>query len=75
MIKKFKLDAISLILKQGYSHAFRGDSKLTSGQEAIRRLKEENKRLKMEKDILKKRRSSLSICRFENAMQKLKMLA
>lgn len=34
--------------------AFRGNGKLTPDQEEIRRLKEENKRLKMEKDILKK---------------------
>jgi len=40
--------------QQDYGHAFRGNSKLTPEQEAIRRLKEENRRLKMEKDILKK---------------------
>ena len=34
--------------------AFRGNGKLTPEQEEIRRLKEENKRLRMEKDILKK---------------------
>ena len=79
--KEFKLDAISLVLDQGYSRgeaakslgisapmlgrwikehqqedgqAFRGKGKLTPEQEEIRRLKEENKRLKMEKEILKK---------------------
>ena len=35
------------------AHAFRGNGKLTPEQEEIRRLREENKRLKMEKDILK----------------------
>jgi len=34
--------------------AFRGNGKLTPDQAEIRRLKEENRRLKMEKDILKK---------------------
>ena len=34
--------------------AFRGNGKLTPEQAKIRRLKEENKRLKMEKDVLKK---------------------
>lgn len=78
--KKFKLDAVSLVLEQGYGcseaakslgiqpllsrwikehqepdrHAFRGNGKLSAEQaEIIRRLKEENKRLKMEKEILK----------------------
>jgi len=79
--KEFKLDAISLVIEQGYSRAeagrglgvspqiigrwlkeqqedsgqaFRGSGKLTEEQLEIRRLKEENKRLKMEKEILKK---------------------
>lgn len=43
---------------QEYQHddaqAFRGNGRLTPEQEEIRRLKEENRRLKMEKDILKK---------------------
>lgn len=34
--------------------AFRGNGKLSAEQTEIRRLKEENKRLKMEKEILKK---------------------
>ena len=34
--------------------AFRGKGKLTPEQAEIRRLKEENRRLKMEKEILKK---------------------
>lgn len=34
--------------------AFRGNGKLSSEQAEIRRLKEENRRLKMEKEILKK---------------------
>jgi transposase len=34
--------------------AFRGNGKLTPELAEIRRLKEENKRLKMEKDVLKK---------------------
>ena len=34
--------------------AFRGNGKLTPEQAEIRQLKEENRRLKMEKDILKK---------------------
>ena len=79
--KEFKLDAVSLVLDQGYTrieaarsldinhsmlgrwiqefqsdagHAFRGNGRLTLEQTEIRRLKEENRRLKMEKDILKK---------------------
>lgn len=36
------------------SQAFRGNGKLTPEQAEIRQLKEENRRLKMEKDILKK---------------------
>ena len=35
-------------------HAFRGNGKLTPEQEELRRLREENKRLKMERDILTK---------------------
>lgn len=79
--QEFKLDAISLVLEQGYSrveaarslsinanmltrwikehesdhsHAFRGAGKLSAEQLEIRRLREENKKLKMEKEILKK---------------------
>jgi len=80
--KEFKLDAVSLVLDQGYTRreaarsldineqmlgrwvkehresedgqAFRGNGKLTSEQEEIKRLKAENKRLEMERDILKK---------------------
>jgi len=79
--KEFKLDAISLVLEQGYTQAeaarslevnanmlgrwikeheaadgqaFRGNGKLTPEQAEIRRLREENRRLKMEKEILKK---------------------
>ena len=81
--KEFKLDAISLVLEQGYSRAeaarslginanmisrwikeqkqatddgqvFRGNGKLTPEQAEIRKLREEVRRLKMEKDILKK---------------------
>ena len=79
--KEFKLDAVSLVVDQGYTRieaaksleinytmlgrwvkeqqsgdgqAFRGNSKLTPEQAEIRQLKEENRRLKIEKDILKK---------------------
>jgi len=79
--KEYKLDAISLVLEQGYTQAeaarslevnanmlgrwikeheaadgqaFRGNGKLTPEQAEIRRLREENRRLKMEKEILKK---------------------
>lgn len=79
--KEFKLDAISLVLDQGYAIAeaarsleiranmlgrwlkehraddngqsFRGNGKLTPEQEEIRRLKVENKQLKLERQILK----------------------
>jgi transposase len=40
-------------------HAFRGNGKLTPEQEEIRNLKAQVKRLEMEREILKKRRSSL----------------
>lgn len=36
------------------SEAFRGNGKLSSEQGELRRLREENRRLKMERDILKK---------------------
>ena len=79
--KEFKLDAISLVLDQGFSRkeaaasleinaqmlgrwikeskdedgqAFRGQGNLTPEQEEIRRLREENKKLQAERDILKK---------------------
>ncbi len=78
--KEYKLDAVSLVLDQGYTvseaaknlevnrsmlqrwinefqsddgQAFRGNGKLTPEQAEIRQLKEENRRLKMEKEILK----------------------
>ena len=79
--KEFKLDAISLVLDQGFTiaeaarslgiranmlgrwikesqvdnngQAFRGNGKLTPEQEGIRRLKIENKQLKLERQILK----------------------
>jgi len=44
-IKEFQTDE---------NEAFRGNGKLTSEQEELRRLREENRRLKMERDILKK---------------------
>ena len=75
--KEFKLDAISLVLDQGFTiaeaarsleinanmlrrwikefqtgddgQAFRGNGKLTPDQEEIRRLKIENKQLKLER--------------------------
>ena len=39
---------------QDDGQAFRGNGMLTAQQEELRRLREENKRLKMEKEILKK---------------------
>ncbi len=79
--KEFKLDAISLVVDQGFTiaeaarsleiranmlgrwikesqvdnngQAFRGNGKLTPEQEEIRRLKIENKQLKLERQILK----------------------
>ena len=80
--KEFKLDAVSLVLEQGYSRAeaarsldidskmlgrwvrehqqsddgqaFRGNGKLSPEQDENRQLKAEVKRLRMEKEILKK---------------------
>ena len=40
--------------KSDRGDAFRGNGKLRSEQEELRQLREENKRLKMEKEILKK---------------------
>lgn len=40
--------------KNDNGQAFRGNGKLTEEQLELRRLREENKRLKMEKEILKK---------------------
>jgi transposase len=78
--KEFKLDAISLVLDQGFTQkeaarsldinasmlgrwirehktddgqAFRGNGKLTPEQEEIRRLRAENRQLKLERQILK----------------------
>ncbi len=79
--KEFKLDAISLVLDQGFTiaeaarslgiranmlgrwikenqadnngQAFRGNGKLMPEQEEIRRLKIENKQLKLKRQILK----------------------
>lgn len=79
--KEFKLDAVSLVLDQGYTRAeaarsleinvsqlgrwikeyreddngqaFRGNGKLTPEQEEIRRLRAENRQLKLERQILK----------------------
>ncbi len=44
-VKEYSADA---------GQAFRGNGKLTEEQLELRRLREENKRLKMEKEILKK---------------------
>ena len=79
--KEFKLDAISLVLEQGYTQTeaaqslgidrkllhvwikaykkdaeepFRGEGKVSQEQVEIKRLREEVKRLTMEKEILKK---------------------
>ena len=41
-------------LEQDGREAFRGNGKLTAEQEELRRLREENRRLKLERDILKK---------------------
>ena len=41
-------------LEEDESEAFRGNGKLTSEQALLRQLREENRRLKMERDILKK---------------------
>jgi len=40
-------------LQENESDAFRGNGKLTSEQAELRQLREENRRLKMERDILK----------------------
>jgi len=40
-------------LQEDESDAFRGNGKLTSEQAVLRQLREENRRLKMERDILK----------------------
>ena len=40
-------------LEEDGSEAFRGNGKLTAEQEELRRLREENRRLKLERDILK----------------------
>ena len=80
--KEYKLDAVSLVLEQGYTRveaarsleinptmlgrwvtehqqsddgqAFRGNGKLTPEQTEIKKLRQQVKRLEMEKDILKK---------------------
>ena len=41
-------------VKKDRDSAFRGNGRMTSEQEEIRRLKQENKRLLMEREILKK---------------------
>ena len=79
--REFKVEAVKLVTKQGYSfaeaaeslgvsansirtwkkafeqngnNAFPGNGKLAPADEEMRRLKEEVKRLRMERDILKK---------------------
>ena len=51
------------------SEAFRGNGKLTSEQAELRRLREENRRLKMERDILKNppRAPASRTCRSTNS--------
>ncbi len=44
-VKEYKADE---------SEAFRGNGKLTAEQEELRRLREENRRLKVEREVLKK---------------------
>ena len=44
-VKEYKVDE---------SEAFRGNGKLTAEQEELRRLREENRRLKLEREVLKK---------------------
>jgi transposase len=41
-------------LEADEGQAFRGNGRLSAEQEELRRLREENRRLKMERDILKK---------------------
>lgn len=41
-------------LEEDGSEAFRGNGKLTAEQEELRRLREENRRLKLERELLKK---------------------
>jgi transposase len=40
-------------LQENESEAFRGNGKLTAEQEELRRLREENRRLKLEREVLK----------------------
>ena len=41
-------------LQEDESEAFRGNGKLTAEQEELRHLREENRRLKLEREVLKK---------------------
>ena len=79
--REFKIEAVGLVTKEGYSlaeaaeslgvsanslrtwkkafeqegnNAFPGNGKLSPADEEVRRLLEENRRLRMERDILKK---------------------
>jgi len=79
--REFKVEAVGLVTKQGYSfreaaeslgvsanslrvwkkafeqegnNAFPGNGKLSQADQEVRRLLEENRRLRMERDILKK---------------------
>jgi transposase len=49
MLRKWKRQ-----LEQQRAHAFPGNGRLTPAQEELHRLRQENKRLRMERDILKK---------------------
>ena len=49
MLRKWKRN-----LEQQGAHAFPGNGRLTPAQEELHRLRQENKRLRMERDILKK---------------------
>ena len=52
--KEFKLDAISLVLEQGFTRKEAAASLEINAKMMGRWIKEENRRLQMERDILKK---------------------
>jgi transposase len=52
--KEFKIDAVRLIVEEGKVDAFPGKGRLSPEDEELRQLRRKNKRLLMERDILKK---------------------
>ena len=52
--KEFKIEAVRLIVEEGKAEPFPDKGRLSPEDEELRQLRRENKRLRMERGILKK---------------------